>query len=104
MKLKHDRRVELVAMLDLATEEAAKAIQAGQGEPLNLAEAHTVLIAHIKLRLAMDKQARSEVRLKRAEMVPGEDDITINCITNIYDGSECVSSVSDDPEDLDPLL
>ena len=104
MKLKHDRRVELVAMLDLATEQAVKVVQSGEGEPLNQAEAHAVLIAHIKLRLAMDKQARSEVRLKRAEMVPGEDNLVINCISQVCYGSEIVSSEDDEPEQSDPLL
>jgi len=94
MKLNRVRRMELVAMLDLATEQAVKVVQSGEGEPLNQAEAHAVLIAHIKLRLSMDKQARAEVRLKRADMVPGDDVIVINLIDEVSDGSE----------DLDPLL
>ena len=93
MKLNRVRRMELVAMLDLATEQAVKVVESGEGEPLNQAEAHTVLIAHIKLRLAMDKQARSEVRLKRADLAPGDTTLVINLIDEVSDGSEDLNSL-----------
>jgi len=88
MKLKRDRRRQLVDILDLAIEEVSQAIQSGTGLPMPLKDAHTVLGNHLKLRWSIDKQERAEVRLGRADLTPGDDTIIIRLIDEVSDGLE----------------
>ena len=88
MKLKRDRRQQLVGVLDLAIEEVSQSIQSGQGIPLPLKDAHTVLANYLKLRWSIDKQERAEVRLERADMVPGDDTIVIRLIDEVNNNLE----------------
>jgi len=88
MKLKRDRRRQLIEVLDLAIEEVSQSIQSGLGEPLTLKDAHTILANHLKLRWSIDKQERAEIRLERADMVPGDDTIVIRLIDEVNNGLE----------------
>ena len=88
MKLKRDRRRQLVDILDLAIQEVSQSIHSGEGLPTPLKDAHTVLGNHLILRWSIDKQERAEIRLERADMVPGDDTIVIRLIDEVSDGLE----------------
>ena len=88
MKLKRDRRRQLVDILDLAIQEVSQSIHSGEGLPTPLKDAHTVLANHLKLRWSIDKQERAEVRLGRADLTPGDDTIVIRLIDEVSNGLE----------------
>jgi len=83
MKLKSERRQELIEALDFAIADATRALQSGLGKPLDQKDAHTVLNNHLKLRWVIDKQEREEARLKRAEMIVDDSNLVINVINEV---------------------